>query len=46
MRTYLAVLTMLMTLASGVWANFDPDQVMPRVVFQPDGTLQGNRTKN
>ena len=37
--SYLAVLTMLMTLASGVWANFDPDQVMPRVVFQPDGTL-------
>ena len=39
MRTCLTALTMLMMLASDVWANFDPYQVKPQVRSQPDGTL-------
>ena len=38
-RTIITALTLLVALASGVWANFDPYQVMPRWVSQPDGTL-------
>ncbi len=37
-RTIITALTMLMALASGLWANFDPYQVMPRLFYQPDGT--------
>lgn len=38
MRTYRAILIMLMVLASGVWANPDFFQIRPQWVYQPDGT--------
>ena len=38
-RTIITALTLLVALASGVWANFDFYQVKPQWVSQPDGTL-------